>query len=68
MKRLGIDIFCLSERNLKALLAMVQGHPPDSQCTLAGDGFMVIAQKDEEHYDNRPAPGVMDPETEAAIN
>lgn len=68
MKRLGIDIFCLSERNLKALLAKVQGHPPNSRCLLMGDGFMVIAQKDEEHYDNRPAPGPMHPETEAEIN
>ena len=64
----------LSERNLKALLAKVQGHPPDSACTIEyvtreGLTLIVTAEPDDVHYGNPErvlsVAGPMHPATEA---
>lgn len=66
----------LSERNLKTLLAKLQGHPPDSACTLTyptKEGYILIvtAEPDALHYANPerdiPYPGPMHPDTERKI-
>ena len=61
----------LSRRNLESLLAKLNGHPPDSACTLIrhceDDLYLSIqAVEDDAHYlDDRPPAGRMHPETEA---
>jgi hypothetical protein len=63
----------LSQRNLLALLAKLDGYPPDSVCTITTTGpdgpmLVVHAEDDEEHYGERPEPpGPMVPDTEARI-
>ena len=66
----------LSERNLRALLAKLAGHPPDSACTLqyvTKDGVFlsVHAEPDTAHYNNperdSPKPGELHPATEAVL-
>jgi hypothetical protein len=64
----------LSERNLRALLAKLKGHPPGSACTITydtGEGptLVVSAEPDAIHYAHpeRDVPGVagpMHPDTE----
>lgn len=60
----------VSRRNLLALLVKLDGHPPDSFCTISGgreaEGFVLEAEPDEVHYARRPF-GVMHEETEAAM-
>lgn len=60
----------LSRRNLLALLAKLDGHPPNSLCSIDGGadapGFMVTAEEDHFHYRDRPA-GEMIEETEDLI-
>lgn len=58
----------LTRRNLNALLAKLDGNPPNSACTIVAPegGFYVKAVEDAEHYANR-APGVMHPDTEQKI-
>jgi homoserine kinase len=47
----------LSRRNLLTLLAKLDGHPPNSACTIQGGsdawGYFVVAEEDEEHYAHR---------------
>jgi hypothetical protein len=66
----------LSERNLKALLAKLEGHPRNSECTITYDTrdgvqLFVSAEPDAIHYANPerdlPVPGLMHPDTEEAI-
>ena len=58
----------LTRRNLNALLAKLDGNPPNSACTLLAPGstFYVKAVEDSEHYTERQA-GRMHRETEAAL-
>jgi len=64
----------LSRRNLLALLAKLDGHPPDSACAIAGGHgygekyYEVKVEPDEVHYRDRPAPGQMIAETERALS
>lgn len=66
-------VVTLSERNLRSLLAKLEGHPPNSHKTITSqfeDGLQLIvhAETDEEHYEGRPfAPGIMHPATETAM-
>ncbi len=73
----GVEVV-LSERNLRSLLAKLDGHPPGSACMLEydsrlGGGYVhlvVGAEPDEVHYANaeRDFPaGTMHPETEDAV-
>jgi len=68
-------VVTLSERNLKTLLTKLQW--PESARTIGsndvyvdgkmvwGETFDVVAESDEQHYGNRPAPpGPMHPKTE----
>ena len=57
----------LSRRNLLALLAKLDGHPPDSNCAILGQGILVRAEEDDVHYADRPFAGRMIPETEAQL-
>ncbi|MDQ2967676.1 MAG: hypothetical protein M3R37_05075 [Actinomycetota bacterium] len=73
-----VVLVTLSERNLKALLAMLHGSPPDSNCTITyatreGLTLVVSAELDALHYAHpeRDAPGIagaMHPETEKQID
>jgi hypothetical protein len=63
----GLVIVTLSERNLRALLAKVQGQPAESVCAIRLGRLLVHAEPDAVHYANRLAPGAMSPATEAAI-
>lgn len=58
----------LTRRNLNALLAKLDGNPPNSACTILAPGstFFVKAVEDSEHYTDRRA-GIMHPDTEAAL-
>ena len=61
----------LSRRNLRALIAKLDGHPKPSACEIMkGDdeGYLVRvrAEEDAEHY-TKMQPGPMHPETEAEI-
>lgn len=60
----------LTRRNLRSLLAKLDGFPPDSACTITkyDEGHLVIvrAVEDWDHYAARPAGGVH-ADTEAAI-
>lgn len=57
----------LSRRNLLALLAKMDGYPPDSGCSIEGgsdaQGYVISAEEDNIHYRDRPA-GRMHPVTE----
>lgn len=69
--RLEADgILVLSRRNLRTLLAKLDGAPTGSACAILGGdeapGFIVKAEEDEVHYAERPA-GLMHPDTEAAL-
>ena len=69
MRAEGPKHIVLSERNILSLLAKVRGAPGESKRTLIGDGFTVSVETDAEHYGNRSVPpGIMHPETEAALH
>ena len=67
----------LSRRNLKTLLAKLDGHPQNSACTIGGGvdapGLFVVAEEDDVHYADRVVPqgmtkwGPMHPDTEIAM-
>ena len=60
----------LTRRNLNALLAKLDGNPPNSECTILAPGdspFFVKAVENIEHYADRPT-GIMHPATEAALH
>lgn len=56
----------LTRRNLLALLAKLDGNPPNSACTLERQGFFVKAVENEAHYSDRLAGG-LHVDTEYAI-
>lgn len=65
----------LSRRNLRTLLAKLDGNPPDSACEIQkieDDGLLCVhAEPDDVHYSHASRygepPGAMHPLTEAAI-
>lgn len=57
----------LTRRNLAALIAKLNGSPPNSSCTLVKDGWVVRAVEDTEHYADR-APGELHPDTVARMH
>lgn len=66
----------LSRRNLRTLLAKLDGEPADSACTIVydtrdGATLYVTAEEDAVHYANperdQPTPGVMHPDTEEQL-
>lgn len=65
----------LSRRNLLALLAKLDGHPPNSLCTLVSPSFyppaVVVAEEDDYHYAHPSReyadPGTIHPDTEEAM-
>jgi hypothetical protein len=72
----GLVRVTLSRRNLRALLAKLDAHPPNSACTLTYDTrdgvvLIVTAEPDVLHYANperdTPNPGPMHPDTEERI-
>jgi hypothetical protein len=73
----GVVHVTLSERNLRALLAMLHGSVPDSACTIRydtrdGPMLLVSAEPDAVHYfhPERDVPGIagaMHPATEARM-
>jgi hypothetical protein len=75
--KLEIDGFqtrvTLSRRNLKTLLAKLDGFPKDSACVITktddGDHYLIVrAEEDEVHYGKRGyGPGPMHPTTERRI-
>lgn len=52
----GVLVVELTRRNLTALLAKLDGHPPGSHRSLAKTGVLVKAVEDLEHYADA-APG-----------
>jgi hypothetical protein len=56
----------LTRRNLRSLLAKLDGAPADSSRTIWKDGWFVTAVDDDEHYGDRP-PGLMHPDTEERL-
>ncbi len=52
----------LSRRNLLALLAKLDGHPPESKCTLGSPSMyvpvLVRAEEDDLHYAHESREGV----------
>jgi hypothetical protein len=63
----GSIVVSLSERDIHALLAKLQGWPEGSECSLRLGQLLVHAEPDEVHYYGRAAPGLMHPATEEAI-
>lgn len=65
--RNGMLVMILSERNLRTLLTKLrQG---DSACTIVCQGIVAVrAEHDEQHYENRIAPGEMHPTTEQLLD
>lgn len=68
----GYTTVTLSRRNLNALLAKLDGHPPASACRIereCDDGLYlsVVAQEDADHYCDRH-PGRMHQATEDVIS
>lgn len=70
----GTIVIVLSRRNLRAMLAKLDGHPPRSYCTLikdddeGGPRLILIAEDDARHYSGRGyPPGELDPATEEAM-
>jgi hypothetical protein len=59
----------LTRRNLRSLLAKLDGNPPDSACTLISPDYRIVvkAVEDAAHYAERQ-PGRMHEATEAAIH
>lgn len=63
----------LSRRNLEAMLAKLNGHPPNSGLTALGSrddapGLILRVEENEPHYAHRGGvAGEVHPETEAAI-
>jgi hypothetical protein len=63
----------LTRRNLLALLAKLDGHPPNSACTICSPitigvpSWCVRAVENDAHYSDRP-PGPMIEETERMIS
>lgn len=57
----------LSRRNLRVLLAKLDGFPTGSACAIYKDGFYVRAEEDAAHYGDR-LPGEMVPETENRLD
>lgn len=65
----------LSRRNLRSLLAKLDGHPKNSHMTIGGpsmyEPFWVVAEEDDVHYAHPSregcGPGDMHPDTEEAI-
>jgi hypothetical protein len=58
----------LSRRNLQSILAKLDGHPPDSACTIFNgpfEGYLLVlkGEDDDVHYTDE-APGLMHPATE----
>lgn len=67
VRREGDDITVeLTRRNLQSLLAKLDGNPPNSACTIFGQGVYVKAVENEEHYGRRP-PGPMHEATEQKL-
>lgn len=65
-------VIVLSRRNLCALLAKLDGHPPNSACTIIGGedalGVVIHAEEDDVHYGTRGyGPGRMHEATEETI-
>ena len=56
----------LTRRNLLALLAKLDGNPPDSACTISKSRWQIKAVEDDEHYSDR-RPGRMHEATEAVV-
>lgn len=56
-------VVILSRRNLKTLLAKLDGFPKQSFCSIESDGLLVHAEPDDIHYAGRE-PGPMHPATE----
>jgi len=70
----GLIVITLSRRNLRTLLAQLDGFPAFSAATIvfpAGHsrpGLVVHAEEDDKHYGRRGyGPGLMHPETEARL-
>lgn len=65
---IGLPTVELTRRNLNALLAKLDGNPPDSECTLVDptDKIAVKAVEDSVHYANR-RPGPLHEDTESVI-
>jgi hypothetical protein len=61
----GMPTLELTRRNLTALLAKLDGHPPNSRCTLIDPNYKIIvkAVEDAEHYSDR-SPGPLHAETD----
>lgn len=65
----------VSRRNILALLAKLDGNPPDSNCTIvAGPVYpetFITAEEDEKHYSHESrqghGPGLLDPSTEVEV-
>lgn len=56
----------LSRRNLRSLLAKLDGAPTESAMTIYKAGVFVTAEEDGEHYGD-VRPGAMHPATERAM-
>ncbi len=60
----------LTRTNLMTLLSKLDGHPPNSACTIFkmidGAYVQVKAVEDSRHYSDRPR-GIMHPDTEQAM-
>ena len=61
-----VEGLIVSRRNLQSLLAKLDGHPPESSCTLEAprsEGrFFIKAEENEPHYAGRQ-PGHVHPES-----
>lgn len=73
MRRDPDGAIVLSRRNLRSLLAKLDGNPPESFCTIVGGkdapGVVVRAEPDDVHYGSRGfTAGPMHPDTEAALH
>jgi hypothetical protein len=76
----GCTTVTLSRRNLLTLVAKLDGNPPGSACTIgaprAYGEFWIVAEEDDVHYAHPDRaevvgdarPGVMHPDTEAALS
>lgn len=68
----------VSRRNLQTLIAKLDGHPPNSACTIGAPSqygqFEIRAEEDDVHYDHpsreeaRGLSGIMHPDTERALS
>jgi hypothetical protein len=66
-----LQVMVLSRKNLEVLLEKLDGHPPNSACTIMGGldapGWLVRAEENDVHYLDREA-GFMHPDTEDAVS